>query len=90
MGDRAQGGKKDVLGGWEGRGLSGWSLSWVWKSKVEDGSTEHVRRASVGKGWLVYIGIHQLSRCVRVMGTTSVTFGKERFKYGKEENWNKF
>lgn len=33
--------------------------------KVGDDSAEHVRRASVGKGWLVYIGIHQLSRCVR-------------------------
>lgn len=54
--------------------------------KVGDDSAEHVRRASVGKGWLVYIGIHQLSRCVRVMGTTSVTFGEESFKYGKEEN----
>lgn len=43
----------------------------------------------VGKGWLIYTGIHQVSKCVRIMGAMSRTFGKGSFNYGKEENYNK-
>lgn len=43
----------------------------------------------VEEGWLVCIGIHQLSKCIRMVGATPVTFGKGNFKYGKEVNKNK-
>lgn len=46
---------------------------WGWVSVVQE-------------GWLICIGVHQLSKCVRILGDTTLTFGKGNFKYRKEGN----
>ena len=44
----------------------------------------------VEEGWLICIGICQLSKYIRMVGATSVTSGRGNFHYGKEVNWNNF
>ena len=40
----------------------------------------------VEEGSLICIGIHQLSKYIRMLRATSVIFGKGNFQYGKEGN----
>lgn len=40
------------------------------------------------EGWLLYSGIHPLSKCIRILGDMTLTFGKGSFKYRREQKTN--
>lgn len=39
----------------------------------------------VGKGWLMYIGIHQLSKCIRIMGAVTLALERGISDVGRKE-----